>query len=996
MKTLHFSFLLFLLSHAPLFAQKNYFQQAVNYDIEVRLDDERHLLSGTATVEYQNNAPQSLDSIWFHLWMNAFQSKQSAFARQQLRNGDIEFYFAEKKDLGGYESLEFESEGKKLDWNFDPKNPDIAVVRLPKPLKTGEKIIFKIPFTEKIPSSFSRPGHVEQSYQITQWYPKPAVLDASGWHPMPYLDLGEFYSEFGNFDVRITLPSNYLVAATGVLQTESELNFRAEKEAATRKLLESGFETSNEFPASAPDFKTVRFTAENVHDFAWFADKRFHILKNEVSLPVGKKVDAYAFFTNAEAELWAKAPEYIGRALKFYSEHVGEYPYPQATAIQSTLSAGAGMEYPMITVIGKSGNGKALDRVITHEVGHNWFYGVLASNERDHAWMDEGVNSYYENRYMRQFYQNDAEYSVPRFFQRGSKISVEEWGYLFQARRNEDQPPAGASDAFTQINYALDVYSKTGRAFLLLEKYLGADLFDRCMKIYFEKWAFRHPQPGDLRAVLEKESGKNLGWLFDDLIGSNKKTDYAIESLRHKNDSLFVKIKNRGSTQTPLSIAAFSKEKLVENQWIEGFEGSRVITFKNADFDKIQLDEGHYTFDLHRKNDQIKTAGIFPKWEPLQLKLLGGIENPERSRINWLPAVGWNEYDKKMLGLALYSFPFPARNFEYALVPLFAFRRNELSGLAHAGYQIFLDSKIFHRLAFESDAKRFSYANHPVYDAESRYLKIAPKLTFDFQKSSPLSPVSQQLRLRSVFIFQKNVVGIDAAQGDFDYVKRDYNIHEAVYEIKNRQVLAPFTFSLTVQAGEGFSKFFAHHWQKVTYRQKGKALYLHAFAGWMDYQKPEARVDFLISGSTGSNQAQKDYLFDELLLGRNEREGVLSQQIFQRDANLKTLSNVGSSNTWMLGFGIRSGIPNPLPVEPYFDVAIYEKPFENKAAFTYSGGIALVIARDVFELYFPILESKDIREGAAYQSRKGYFQRVTFLLNINELNPKKLVEKIPF
>ncbi|HMR42621.1 MAG TPA: hypothetical protein PKC40_02245, partial [Saprospiraceae bacterium] len=168
MKPLHFFFPLFFLCHAPLFAQKNYFQQAVNYDIEVRLDDERHLLSGTATVEYQNNAPQPLDSIWFHLWINAFQSKQSAFARQQLRNGNTEFYFAEKKDLGGYESLEFESEGKKLDWNFDPKNPDIAVVRLPKPLKTGEKIIFKIPFTEKIPSSFSRPGHVGQSYQLSQ------------------------------------------------------------------------------------------------------------------------------------------------------------------------------------------------------------------------------------------------------------------------------------------------------------------------------------------------------------------------------------------------------------------------------------------------------------------------------------------------------------------------------------------------------------------------------------------------------------------------------------------------------------------------------------------------------------------------------------------------------------------------------------------------------------------------------------------------------------
>jgi aminopeptidase N len=150
--------------------------------------------------------------------------------------------------------------------------------------------------------------------------------------------------------------------------------------------------------------KTIQYKAENVHDFAWFADKRFYVQKEDVTLPSGRKVDTYVMFTYYEADLWKEAILYVNRSVEYYSDRIGEYPYPHATAVQSALSAGAGMEYPMITVIGGSGNGKSLDQVITHEVGHNWFYGILASNERQFVWMDEGFNSFYEQAYIKKYY----------------------------------------------------------------------------------------------------------------------------------------------------------------------------------------------------------------------------------------------------------------------------------------------------------------------------------------------------------------------------------------------------------------------------------------------------------------------------------------------------------------------------------------------------------------------------------------------------------------
>jgi len=227
MQLIYTSCLLFLSTF--LLSQKPYFQQEVNYKIAVTLHDTSHTLIGDIAIEYKNNAPNRLDFIYLHLWANAYQNQNTAFARQQLRVGSTEFYFAKDADLGGFSNLNFTIDGQQAILELQKDNPDIAILRLPKPLESGQTITIQSPFTLKIPASFSRLGHVEKSYQMTQWFPKPAVYDNKGWHPMPCLDMGEFYSEFGNFDVTITLPNNYVVAATGVLQTEREKEFLKEQ-----------------------------------------------------------------------------------------------------------------------------------------------------------------------------------------------------------------------------------------------------------------------------------------------------------------------------------------------------------------------------------------------------------------------------------------------------------------------------------------------------------------------------------------------------------------------------------------------------------------------------------------------------------------------------------------------------------------------------------------------------------------------------------------------
>src|SRR5688572_937910 len=217
-----FSFLLLAALGSQPAAFPQYWQQEVNFIIDVSLNDKEHTLDGYEKIEYINNSPDTLKFIWFHLWPNAYKNDQTAYSDQALENGSTDFYFTTKENRGYINRLDFKVNNITAATEDHPQHIDIIKVILPSPLPPGQKTTIATPFHVKLPYNFSRSGHDGQSYQVTQWFPKPAVYDHKGWHPFPYLDQGEFYSEFGKYDVRITLPANYVVAATGELQDANE------------------------------------------------------------------------------------------------------------------------------------------------------------------------------------------------------------------------------------------------------------------------------------------------------------------------------------------------------------------------------------------------------------------------------------------------------------------------------------------------------------------------------------------------------------------------------------------------------------------------------------------------------------------------------------------------------------------------------------------------------------------------------------------------------
>jgi hypothetical protein len=497
---------------------KAYWQQQVDYDMAVTLNDANHSLDGFAKITYHNQSPDTLRFIWFHLWPNAYKNDQTAFSEQLLKNRRTDFYFSKAADRGYINRLDFKVDQLTATVEDHPNYIDVVKLLLPQPLAPGATTTITTPFHVQLPYNFSRGGHVGQSYQVTQWYPKPAVYDAQGWHPMPYLDQGEFYSEFGSYDVQITLPANYKVAATGELQDSEERGrlqgntqwppHPAPKAAPVAKPGQSkkpGVKKDNTPPSSA-ETKTLIYKQGRIHDFAWFADKNFVVKYDTVQLTGGHVVDCYAFYLPAHDEPWKKSIGFIKNALRFRSQVLGTYPYRTATVVDAAMGFPGGMEYPTITSISGKYDDKSLDMVIEHELGHNWFYGILASNERKHPWMDEGMNSYYDNRYEAEKYppakRKDARNKPSLEFDEGGLLHI-----MNAVKR--DQPIETPSEKFSEINYGLVAYAKTAQWMQLVENSLGTRRMDSMMQRYYAQWQFKHPQPADFDSLLNSYGGGN-------------------------------------------------------------------------------------------------------------------------------------------------------------------------------------------------------------------------------------------------------------------------------------------------------------------------------------------------------------------------------------------------------------------------------------------------------------------------------------------------------
>lgn len=969
-------------------AQNNWKQQ-VDTRIEVRLDDNNNMLYAYEEFDYTNNSPDTLKYLYIHLWPNAYRNDKTPYARQQDINGGTAFYYSKPKDRGYIDSLQFSVNGQPVEHYSAENVPDIARIDLPQQLLPGATVKVTTPFKVKLPEVFSRSGHTGQAYYVSQWFPKPAVYDRKGWHPISYLDQGEFYSEYGSYDVKITLPSNYVLLATGNCMDEKENQWM---DALASKEISTGIDFG--FPTSSPDLKTILYHEDNVHDFAWFADKRFALRKDTVASPAnGQLVTTWAAFLPIDQQYGEKLTTYLADAIKHYGKWVGPYPYKTMKAVMGDMKSGAGMEYPTITLLDQSA--KSLLRTATiHEAGHNWFYGILGSNEREHAWMDEGLNTFYEQKTIRDLDSLKA----------ARKVSFDENLLYYEfASTNEDQAIDIPAQNFKKVNYGVDVYYKSNLMLMWLEQFMGEADFENGMKDYYNTWHHNHPYPEDFKLCMERNTDKVIDWFFTDILTTEDKIDFKVKNAKVRGGNTVITVKNRSGVKSPALIDVYDHGNLVNKIWTPPFSDYSRIVLSSSSWTALKIDD--VVPDAKSANDLYRPNAIFHRFG-VKVNPFLGLNTINKDKLFIAPAIGYNEYDGFMAGLLFHDLTLPENRFRFALAPLYGFGSKSFTGAGSIGY-MWYPHKLFKEIMLQVDGKSFHYNETHLNLADPlyvRYMKVAPSLNVTFRERNPLSSAKRTLTLKEYNINEDRLFFYgdpNAAPVTYEQTKF-YGLIR--YKHENDRVYNPFSYSAEGQIGEDFAKVSLQGNFQVDYNVKNKALYVRGYLGKffaLNDNPTVASRYYLNSSYSGIN----DYLYDGSYQGRSALDHIWAQQlstIQEGGFKIPVHNGVGRSDDWLAAINLKTDLPLPyLPIRLFFDAGLipnYNQSATNISSkkLLYDGGIEVYLSKDICSVYFPIIMSGDFRDylNNTFGHKNVFVRSISFTVHLENINWLKLPQRL--
>ena len=595
-----------------------YWQNEADYVIDVELDTLSNIISAKQLVTYTNNSPDELDFLWLHMDQNLYVKDSRGLSilpvgpsRHGTRGQDLD---------GGFKALKIKSIEKKgrknmySDLSFEIYDTRMKI-NLNKTLEAnGDKVQFVVEYSFLSPNYGSdRMGILNSKngkvYTVAQWYPRMCVYDdLNGWNNLPYLGQGEFFLDYGNFEVNITAPSDHYVFCSGELQNPEEVY--SEKELVrwenARKSDESviirGSDEINTpaFRADSKKTKTWRFKIENSRDVAWASSSAFIIDAAKINLPSGNDcvaISAYPIESNGN-NAWERSTEYTKASVEHYSEKWFEYPYETAINIAGNV---AGMEYPSISFCSYRSKGEGLWGVTDHEVGHNWFPMIVGSNERVSGWMDEGFCTFVNYLSTEEF--NNGEYETRMPNMRYSAQFFTQDGL---------EPIITAPDNLKARNTGLQYY-KTGMFLMLLRNnILGVKRFDDAFKEYIHRWAFKHPSPDDFFRTIEDVSGEDLGWFWRSWVLNNWKLDQAVTGVSYLNNDpkqgAIISIKNMEKIPMPVhvEITTLSGEKIEKHLPVEVWKNNVEWSFMvntNTDIQRVEIDPNYEYPDSDSSNN---------------------------------------------------------------------------------------------------------------------------------------------------------------------------------------------------------------------------------------------------------------------------------------------------------------------------------------------------------------------------------------------------------
>ena len=573
-----------------------------SYDIDVRLDHAARTLSGRETIRWRNISNRPTRELQFHLYWNAWRGLNSTWLRERRLAATFR---PPRPDAWGSSDVSAirvkQPDGAWLDLTSNQRfvAPDdgngadrtVMTVALPREVAPYETVEIAIDWRAKIPRTFARTGYVGDYYFVAQWFPKIGVLEDSGWNTHQFHSSTEFYADYGAYDVRITAPRGFVVGA-------------------------SGFEAQRQ--DNADGTTTHRYRADDIHDFAWTASPRF--------LDVRRTFE-HSTLPRTEMRLLLQ-PEHAGQedrhfaaaaaTLRYYGEWFGAYPYGYLTIVDPAFQSGTGgMEYPTLITGGARwlAPGEVLqpEEVTIHEAGHQWWHGLVGNNEFEHAWMDEGLNTYSAARLVDEAF--NPNYLAQRYFGgfvpwvfRDISISRVEHDRLPGYRENaEADVPSTPSFRYWPSSGGVISYNKTALWLHTLENYLGWPVVQRILATYFERWKFRHPRPADFFQVVNEIGGRDMTWFFDQVYRSSNVFDYGVQDVHSADGRTTVVVRRYGEAIFPVEVVTtFADGSEAREQW-DGVDRRAIYTYEGRGGAlSAVVDPAHVlVLDVNRTNNSV-------------------------------------------------------------------------------------------------------------------------------------------------------------------------------------------------------------------------------------------------------------------------------------------------------------------------------------------------------------------------------------------------------
>ncbi|MEK9851801.1 MAG: M1 family metallopeptidase [Flavobacteriaceae bacterium] len=526
--TLIFAFLINIMN-------AQYWQQKVNYTMEVELDPSTAQYEGIQKLVYTNNSPETLHKVFYHLYFNAFKpGSEMAIRLKNAADRNRRF----KVDL---DTLSLQQQGFLKVNRLTQDGIEVSVVDsetilevlLNKPLLPGESTVFELDFKGQVPDVIRRAGKNSSegvAFSMAQWYPKMAEYDREGWNTDPYTGR-EFHGVWGDFDVKITLDKAYTVAASGYLQNAEDIG--------------KGY-TDRKKSKSKNGQITWHYIAPNVHDFTWAADPDYM----HDTYPGPNGVTLHFFYKNDPEiiENWKKLQADTAKMMAYYNTKIGPYPYKQYSVVQG---GDGGMEYAMLTLITGGRNYDSLFGVTAHELAHSWFQHILATNETKHEWMDEGFTSFISALASNEILEKNLEFPLEGSYR----------GYLNLALSGFEMPQRTNANRYKHnLAYESTAYSK-GAVFLGQLGYIvGKEVLFEILQAYYNEWQFKHPLPNDFRRIAERISGLQLQWYLTDWTETTNKIDYAIAGIENRNKGSVITLERKELMPMPQEVLVVYKD----------------------------------------------------------------------------------------------------------------------------------------------------------------------------------------------------------------------------------------------------------------------------------------------------------------------------------------------------------------------------------------------------------------------------------------------------